>query len=262
MTDEDSKKEDPGWPSDLPPPEEFAREIMENSSLECSIVNPDPELEDLDLCTTVIGRVGWGIAGEEWPTYDEKPMVGVCQFNLKEAPFVPDCLSDLAFVSVYMARDEYWPMYAVDAPTDPEKDIDKWEVRAYRATEELVPLPDVPPEPDKWTPARASFEVTNDYPGKYDVLYQIAEQRGLPEQWVYQIEEVIYELAERDDDIQWRTKLGGYPAPIQDPIVRPLAIQIGSDYGIGMEWVDSGCVYIWRNDTDSLDDWDLEVAFY
>jgi hypothetical protein len=45
---------------------------------------------------------------------------------------------------------------------------------------------------------------------------------------------------------RWLSKVGGWPAPIQEPITVPLAFQLGGDDKSGLIWGDAGCAYFWR----------------
>ena len=103
------------------------------------------------------------------------------------------------------------------------------------------------------------YDLFQDYPGHFEELHQVRDQYNLSEDWANLVQEEIFEI-EEDGDIRWGTKLGGWPAPIQNPIEEPLTLQLGCENDVGLQWVDSGCVYLWRKPQDNS--WDLEIEFY
>jgi len=54
---------------------------------------------------SVFGGVRVAGADADWPTHNGKPLLPLFQLNLKEAPFVPDTLHDLAMVQAFVAED-------------------------------------------------------------------------------------------------------------------------------------------------------------
>lgn len=246
-------------PSDLPPMSELAKQIYEKNILKSCLLIPQKNVKPTSNKSSCMGTVIVGSPDEKWPLYNEKPMIGICQINLKEAPYVPQDLSDIAFVALFMARnekDEY-----IDIPTEDEKK-EKWIIRAYKSLDELVPYKDAPPQPVYLRVCAVKYEVIDDHPGHYEDIYQISNEKNLSFDWERMLTDELEKLEGNLGNKIYGTKIGGYAAPIQDPILRPIAFQIGSEKDVNLNWVDNGCVYIWRNDSESLTDWEIYIDFY
>src|ERR1700736_1147586 len=84
-----------------------------------------------DPTVSWFGAVHLGAPGEEWPRWQGLPMAPIAQLNLREAPFVPAALNDIALLTVFAAN---------VALSGGEPNGDGWRVRAYRTLDGLVPL--------------------------------------------------------------------------------------------------------------------------
>ncbi len=244
-------------PPDFAPPEDLAQDLMDRAALRCSLVIPDPALRPDDPRATWIGKVIVGAPGEEWPQCDGVPMVGVCQLNVKEAPVRPDSLEGIELIAVFMAAGRGGA--PIDIPTDAPNQRAKWAVRAYASVEGLVAYKNPPATPRGLNPCAARFETFLDHPGRYEELDQIRDQRGLSNDWMAQVQAEIDRIAQAEGRRRYGTKIGGWPAPVQEPIVEPLAFQIGSEAAVGLNWVKGGCVFVWRSRLDALDAWDMVI---
>lgn len=255
------KSNEKEWPSQLPPLREVAQCIIEETALPACLLQPKRELPIRSPLTTILGDVRCGLPGETWPMYGGSPMVGLGQINLKESLFVPEILADLAFITVFMARGKEadWP---IDFPIDGDKNREKWVVRAYRSLEGLVSYAEAPPP--VFHPCAVVPEVFQDpAPNHFAAARATVEKLGLDGAYAEWIEEEICDIEEERGQIRWGTKIGGWPAPIQDDIERPLAFQLGSEGATGIHWIDAGCAYFWRSKSEvGKDSWSMEIEFY
>jgi hypothetical protein len=76
------------------------------------------------------GRVNLALPGEEWPTYEGRPMLALAQIDLTQLPFRPPRLDDVEVITVFI--DDGLPV--VDGPNG-----DGWCLRAYPDRSALVP---------------------------------------------------------------------------------------------------------------------------
>lgn len=84
-----------------------------------------------DPFATHFGMTPVGLAGEEWPVSDGKPMMFVCQLNLTNAPVVPPRLGDIKLIT-FFAEPETAQLN--------EENGHNWMLRAYKSLEGLAPL--------------------------------------------------------------------------------------------------------------------------
>src|SRR5438093_5446223 len=77
------------------------------------------------------GKVLVAGEGEEWPRSVGKPMMPLCQLNLTECPFVPEALSDIALIALFIDPDDL----PLDTPNG-----DGWMLRAYPNLDGLSPV--------------------------------------------------------------------------------------------------------------------------
>jgi hypothetical protein len=202
-------------------------------------------------------------AGEGYPVNAlGQPLEFICQLNLTQAPFVPEILSDIALITVF-----------VDAPRrfNPEDDRSSWCVRAHESPEGLVALE---PPPSLATPRwlhgkgfEARWSEVADHPVYDDPDLKIVS--GFDRSGVHL-------------NNQRRSKIGGYPSNIQHEVTwaayrmnddgvleNPLhgkvgfAFQIDSESKVGLNWVDGGTVYVGRGvSDDTRGQWFVSWQFY
>ncbi|MDH4203036.1 MAG: DUF1963 domain-containing protein [Phycisphaerae bacterium] len=188
--------------------------------------------------------------GEEWPQWDR--VVGkkgvyltpLGQFNLTEAPYVPEKLKQFKMITVFI-DDDYLPFDKAHGHG--------WIVRAYKSLEDLVPLekPDVDfeikPFPMKWE------LVENEGPSWEDAW-------GITDLTEYNLvaDSEFYDRYQNSE----KTKLGGYPALIQGELrfgINDFVFQIGTEEKAGWYWGDCGIGYFGLND---IGEWLFEWTCY
>lgn len=248
------------WPADLPPLEEFARTAYQDSALTATLFIPDLSYNPSSPLASWIGNVIVGLPGEKWPEANGLPMIGVCQLNLSEAPYVPDSLKEFSLITFFVSRDPK------DQEYEPPFEPGKWELRAYTPDQTLVPYDNPPPPYKRWKPLpMRPREMQNYFSNLGYMVY--TKHPGLSHHWTNKIDEYVEdvlrpEMEEKQSlpsEPEYGTKLGGWPAPIQDDIDIPLAFQIGSEKDANMNWVDAGCIYVWRTEDGQ---WEVDCQFY
>jgi Domain of unknown function (DUF1963) len=159
-----------------------------------------------DPCASWFGRVSVALLGEPWPVSGGELMVPIAQLNLREAPFVPSALSDVALIAVFFGQSEI---------PDSAANGDGWLVRAYARLEELRPI-EPPAEalgavcwlsaaegPIKPSPLRYRL-LEHDYPDFPDIAGDLDEE--------------LVERFTEDVSASPEPKLGGWPSLIQSEI--------------------------------------------
>jgi uncharacterized protein YwqG len=184
--------------------------------------------------------------GELWPHDGEgRPMRYICQLNLREAPFVPEALADVALLTFFVADSDRF----IASGCAPET----WCLRAYDTLDDLAALA---------RPAIAEPEK----------LKREQRPRGFEGRWFAATDQPLYDDPEGDEDGEsepdhvYATKLGGYPSNLQhavdwtgDDIA--FALQIDSEAKVGLNWADRGIVYVGRGRTDRAL-WSVSCQFY
>ena len=83
----------------------------------------------LDPSASNFGRAPLGLPGEEWPMWDSKPLLFVCQFNLATAPSVPPLLAGIKLITFFV-NPELGELS--------EENGGDWRLRAYNSLDGLV----------------------------------------------------------------------------------------------------------------------------
>ena len=177
--------------------------------------------------------------GEAWARWDR--VVGkkgvyltpLAQFNLTEAPFVPEKLRQFKMITVF-----------IDAERLPyEKPCGEgWVVRAYESLEDLVPLkrPDI------------EFDIK-----AFPMKWELVGNEGPSWEDAWSITDLTEFNLVTDSEFHDRyhnsekTKLGGYPALIQGALsfgLDKFVFQISSEDKAGWMWGDCGIGYFGLND--------------
>ena len=236
------------WPSELPPLAEYVAGVRERAATPCTVFTCDRALgTHAGPLATWIGDVVVGAPGETWPERNGRPMVGVCQFNLTQCPAVPPCLEGIALLTMFLERqqrDNHVEWSAANGGT-PEEMV----IRTYTRLDELIQYADRPTLPNPYKPCAASPALFVEHPEEYAEIEETRGKLGLPESWSVLVRDALRDEELLDGEAVFGTKVGGWPAPIQDFIARPLAFQLGSEDAAGMMWGDAGCVFVWKDGT-------------
>ena len=188
--------------------------------------------------------------GEEWPSWKHPVslktvfLTPLAQFNLTEAPFVPERLKQFKMITVFIDAEEL--------PFD-RLHGEGWVVRAYNSLEDLVPLkrPDVEfeikPFPMKW-------ELVENEGPNWEDAWSIADLT----EFNYVTDGEFHDRYENSE----KTKLGGFPALIQGELsfgLEKYVFQIGTEEKAGWYWGDGGIGYFGLNDAG---EWLFEWTCY
>lgn len=220
----------------------------------------------LEPTASHFGLTPMGLPGEQYPCNELGiPLEFICQMNLIQAPFVPEILADVKFLTFF-----------VDTPNRfirTDSSSDTWCIRAYNSLEGLVALE--LPEQER---SDSELQLNN---------------KGFEARWIEATDHPIYDDPDLilsdgfdNEDIhlenQRHTKIGGYPSNIQSEViwaayvkdendvwVNPLqgkvgfAFQIDSEEKVGLNWGDSGMVYIGRGiSEDTRGQWFVTCQMY
>ncbi|MCE5186046.1 MAG: DUF1963 domain-containing protein [Planctomycetaceae bacterium] len=200
------------------------------------------------MLTSWFGNVLVCREGESWPKWKPvaKPetfLTPLAQFNLTEAPFVPEKLRQFKLITVFM--DEELPY---DKPHG-----HGWLIRGYETLEGLVPIErpqvkfNIKPFPIRW-------ELLENEGPSWEDAWSITN--------LTEFNEVTdHEFNDRYHNSE-RTKLGGYPALIQAELsfgLNNFAFQIGTEEKAHWGWGDGGIGYFGLNDNG---EWLFEWSCY
>ena len=218
--------------------EKFEKEIRKKASVfEIGGFRP-PE----DPLTSWFGKVNVALPGEEWPLSNGLPMLALAQINLTELPYVPEELSDLQLITVFIDSKEL----PIDAPNG-----DKWQLRAYNDLSELVPITE-PKDTNTWLkafPMKATI-VDKDYPCWEDV-------EDCPDE----LDDDYYDHFENVVGF----KIGGWPSIIQSGAPwkeSQFAFQIDTTQKGNWMWGDNGVGFFGRGLDQNKDTWTLDWECY
>jgi hypothetical protein len=190
------------------------------------------------------GKAPLGLPGEEWPTWQSKPLLFVCQMNLATAPAVPPLLADIQLITFFV-NPEVGVLHQ-------ENGAD-WRLRAYTSLEGLVPMVAPAGAPKLGKGFECRWEEYEDHPNYDDPEMVVPAGSRRPR---VELENVA------------RTKIGGYASTIQGapwwgqadhPSNPKYCLQINSEEKAGLIWGDGGTIYVARGtDPGSLDRWFLD----
>lgn len=204
---------------------------------------------------------------EDWPYFDGKPLTYICQFNLTEAPYVPEVLKDIAVITFFIDLDNY---LCLDQPKG------TWCIRAYKSLDGLVAM--VPPAGAikhkgfecRWELAEEDYPVYDDPDfieentfSKED-LVDLSKEKLLEMIAITEKKMTTSEEEEKNYNLA-RTKVGGWASNIQhapnwgSPGME-FCLQIDSEEKVHLNWVDSGMVYIGRDVV--AEEWGIDIQFY
>jgi uncharacterized protein YwqG len=101
------------------------------SKVRASILHVGGFRPTLDPAASNFGMQPLVLPGEEWPAWEGKPLLFVCQMNLAAAPIVPELLAGIALLTFFINP---------DLGNLSEENGRDWRVRAYSSVEGMVPL--------------------------------------------------------------------------------------------------------------------------
>lgn len=214
-----------------------------------------------DAFSSRFGGAPLGRPDEGWPTYNELDpktaqrdrcfgrkgttktlnLFFIGQINIKELPFVPEHLKDLALISIFV---------------DPDfADSERCVIRAHENLDGLVPL-QVPDALVLHKPCAMAFEKSTDMPIDEDV---------------YPVEMSLEEVEANQEAHVWASKIGGYASPIQDypfdfgpshPAKPQFCLQLFEIKSLGVGWVDAGAFFLGRGTAPGhTHEWFCDIQF-
>lgn len=250
---EKEEDEDPYRDADPPQPARHPKqrkvpiakeEFQKLNTRKASVLQVGGFRPTFDPAACNFGQSPLGLPGEEWPTWQSKPLLFVCQMNLATAPAVPPLLADIRLITFFV-NPELGVLHQ-------ENGAD-WRLRAYTSLEGLVPIV-VPAGAPR---VRKGFECRwvecEDHPN-------------------YDDPEIVNPAGSRQPGSEFeniaRTKIGGYASTIQSapwwgdldhPCHPKYCLQINSEEKAGLIWGDGGTIYVARGtEPGSLDQWFLD----
>ena len=197
-----------------------------------------------DKMTSWFGGPGVGKQGEVLPKYNGKDMFALLQVKVSELPVIPDEIRDIAFLIVFINRDEF----PFDKPHG-----DGWEIREYKTLDGLMLLPEsseppiVKDFPIKW------LKVDNDAPD-WENAWELVDLN--PINYIDGEDDKFFDEYNRYSG----TKIGGYPKCIQHGAnLEGFVFQIGSEEKPNWMWADNGIGYFNKSPDG---EWTFECQFY
>ncbi len=194
------------------------------------------------------------LPSESWPEQNNEPLFFICQLNLTEISNIPEALTGVALLTVFIDRNAYFG----------KQNGDGWLVREYKSLDGLLPMT----IPDGATVDRG-FEVRYDQVDDYPVYDdpEIKQVDGFDSSNVHL-------------DNVYRSKIGGYASNIQseqwwgyavnhddkglvDRYCPSYCFQIASEEKVQLYWGDNGIIYFARSTAaDEGIHWFLDTQCY
>jgi len=152
---------------------------------------------DANPLASLFGVVLAGLPAEGWPECCGAPMLPVLQLNLTEAPYVPEGLEDVAFVALFVDRN--------NVPSDGAANGACWLLRTYDRLEGLSAMT-IPPEFERRRPRSIRYRLLERDLPDYDDAADLDGADEFEDVW-----EDEFGAAEG-------SKLGGWPSLLQSEI--------------------------------------------
>ena len=192
------------------------------------------------------GRVSLRLPEEEWPMWQGRPLLHLCQLNLEDAPYRPDILKDVGLITIFIEEGSYEEDgFSVRNRKDDSEGT--WCLRTYERIEGLVTATS-PVDVVSIRPFEARWrDMETDYP-THDTM---------PIELPPTISETYYDI----EGIKTLdgTKLGGWPSCIQsepwwdyheEGEEFEFALQVDSEEKSHWSWGDGGAAYFARSKVD------------
>lgn len=245
--EEDEQDEDPPPPMQHPTQKKVTMtkaEFKRLNTRKTSVLQVGGFRPSLDPLSSNFGKSPLGLPGEEWPTWQSKPLLFVCQMNLTTAPAVPLLLADIQLITFFI-NPELGVLH--------KKNGADWRLRAYTSLEGLVPMVAPAGAPKIVKGFECRWEECEDHPNYDDPEIMVPAGSRRPR---VELENIA------------RTKIGGYASTIQSapwwgqmnhPANPKFCLQINSEEKAGLIWGDGGSIYAARGaEPGSLDQWFLD----
>lgn len=211
-----------------------------------------------DVCGSWLGDVRLARPGQEWPVGPHGPLEPVLQINVRDLPFVPPELSDLALITVFLGWNDDGFALASDEPFPANGQ--QWLLRAYQTLDGLEEI-ECPfrrrcaSTPIRWSVLEGDMPCYED--GSH--AYYLCEQAGFKFRDHFETANGL--------------KVGGWPRLIQSeifwarfnehPANPEFRFQIDSDDKLkGMWFVHDGVCYFGRGERGHEHEWAHECQFY
>ena len=198
-----------------------------------------------NLLASWIGKICVGLPHETWPVSNGKPMLPLVQINLKALEYIPDNLSDIEYLVVFIDAEHL--------PSDSDNG-NHWVIRTYSDCSKLVELQ----QPNLRFaitpfPLQAKY-IDDDFPCYEDCPVELPDE----------LDDAYYDLFQNTEGL----KLGGWPTLVQSEIfwapnnAHPdnpeFVFQIDSCEKANWSWGDQGVAYIGRGTkTETKNNWVL-----
>jgi uncharacterized protein YwqG len=232
--------------------------------------SPTILLKEGDRAIARLGGLPYLPSGVDWPLREGRPLHFLAQINLAGVRRVggPDWLPDKGVLHVfYDAEHQPWG----DTPTD----HDGW---AVLHTAKMSSAPSPPPA-GLGTPFGE-----RDLSGQGVDSYPTPERLGIGAAVDAESGDLVFDVLRSGFNNEIEHRIGGFPTPIQNDTMEldcqlasngvtvggpdsyrskaakvlagdasdwRLLLQLESDYEAGMEWGDSGCLYVWIREQDA-----------
>ncbi|MEH6832090.1 MAG: DUF1963 domain-containing protein [Sulfitobacter sp.] len=156
---------------------------------------------NIDPFASMFGAVRLSHADEAWPMCHDVPLWPLCQFNLTQAPFVPDALRDLALVTIFIRDHDALAPTQIINTADPDPAA-TWALRTYPTLDALT-IPKAPRHKSPLSPRLGEWLAqTPDY-ANHDMAGAVVDT-GEVDVYAYDWSRTVQE-----------TKLGGWPGTVQ-----------------------------------------------
>jgi hypothetical protein len=197
-----------------------------------------------DAAASNFGLAPLGLPGEEWPAWESKPLLFVCQMNLTTAPAVPPLLAGIQLITFFIDPE------LLDLSQENGRN---WVLRTYSSLEGLARLATPADAPKVKKGFECRWEECEDHPNHDDPEMVKVPGARCPRGGF--------------DNVA-RTKIGGYATTIQSEpwwghtahSAEPrYCLQINSEEKAGAIWGDGGAIYLARGSAaDCSDQWFLD----
>lgn len=185
------------------------------------------------------GGVFAGKSDSTWPEVNGKPLEGVLQIRIKDLPFRPKELDNVALIQIFVPCDSD-PQGGMVYPTDAEGD--GVVVRTFSSLRGLRAVKK--PYQSQIKPCRIKWSrVDNEIPSYLDFIGLVDAEK---QERFWNLKDWA-KIQKRHYGNNPRTKVGGWPNSCQNGLnYRGYAVQIGSEYKANFAWGHDGTAVVYR----------------